>query len=166
MHLIAIEILTIIFLYYLIYCIINTIDYCREVNDTIDRAIEDEAITSNETKSLKLSIKRIEGSYNNRDCEPSNNGMSDKDTRKMHADCFCMYASTGEKANCKKFDGFILSLSQYAPFTTALFSVGRGVMVERKNMEPQFGYIVANGSDHGQIEADKLEHMWKKKKRR
>ena len=80
-----------------IYYIINIIDYCQEINDIIDRAIEDEAITSNETKSLKLSIKRIEGSYNNRDCEPSNIGLSDKDTRKMQADCFCIYASTGEK---------------------------------------------------------------------
>jgi len=88
----------------------------------------------------------------------------------MGADCFCIYASTGEKANCKKFDGFtyiFISHKKYKCtfYPSALFSVGRGVMVERKNRDPQFGYIVANGTDHGQIEADKLERLWKKKKR-
>ena len=76
----------------------KTADYCREVNEAIDRAIEDEAITPNEVKSLKLNLNRVEGSYNNHESPPNDNtGNSPEAVRKQSFDCFCMYALTGEK---------------------------------------------------------------------
>ena len=97
----------------LFFCKICHTDYSREINEAIDGAIDNEAVTPYEIKSLKLNLNRLEGMYNHNDNPPPDATI----TRKQAFDCFCMYA------------------------LTCLFAEDRGVMVvTKRNESPKFGY--------------------------
>ena len=70
----------------LFFCKICHTDYSREINEAIDGAIDNEAVTPYEIKSLKLNLNRLEGMYNHNDNPPPDATI----TRKQAFDCFCI----------------------------------------------------------------------------